>query len=374
MRMRKIFFWISFVSALTLLTTATQTEAASVGELERKLQERDRVILELLERVEALERRVGVQQPTSSTTDLSPADKNIVKDSDQAPGKVVVEEGAEERALERSLTREGALLLTPGLLEVETRVSYIRQEDSAPVFVPSGDDVFVGETELNTDNWIADLQLRLGLPWESQMEIGVPYRWRRVEPVRTVNFTPVDSSSDSGSGLGDLRIGFAKTLAREELWGPDLVGRITWDTDTGKDSDNGIPLGGGYNELRGSMTAIKRQDPVAFVGELSYEHTFEDNDIQPGSILSSLLGGNIALSPETALSLFFVAAYQDETEINGKKVDGSDRTIGTFQLGGSTLLAKGTLLSLSGGMGLTDDADDFSISFSLTKQFNTPFF
>jgi len=43
-------------------------------------------------------------------------------------------------------------------------------------------------------------------------------------------------------------------------------------------------------------------------------------------------------------------------------------------LGGSTLLAKGTLLSLSSGMGLTDDADDFSISFSLTKRFNTPLF
>ena len=373
--MKKEFFRITFVTfVMTLMTATTHAQAASVQELERKLQERDKVILELLERVEALEQRVGVQRQPTNKTELPPADNNISQDSDQAPGKVVVEVGEEERALERSLTREGALLLPPGLLEVETRLTYVRQEDSSPVFVPSGNNVLAGETELNADNWTADFQLRLGLPLDSQLEIGLPYRWRRVESVRNVNFAPVDGSSDSGSSLGDLRVGFAKTLIKEGLWNPDLVGRITWDTDTGKDSDEGIPLGGGFNELRGAVTAIKRLDPVAFVGELSYEHTFEDNEVQPGSILSSLLGGNIALSPETALSLFFGAAYQNETELNGKKIEGSDRTIGTFQLGGSTLLAKGTLLSLSGGIGLTDDADDFLISLSLTKRFNTPLF
>jgi hypothetical protein len=371
---RKIFLGISLVFVLTLLTAVTQAQAANVEELERKLQERDKVILELLERVEKLERRVGVQQSISSPKDLSSSEKNIDQSSDQAPGKVVVEEGAEERALERSLTKEGALLLSPGVLEAETRLTYIRQEDRSPVFIPSGNDVSVGETELNVDNWIADLQFRLGLPWDSQFEIGLPYRWRQVESVENVNFVPINNSSESASGLGDLRIGFAKTLIKEGFWNPDIIGRITWDTDTGKDHDNGVSLGGGFNELRGTLTAIKRQDPVAFLGSLSYEHTFEDNDIQPGSIISSNLGGNIALSPETALSIFFGAAYQNETEVNGKKIEGSDRTIGTFQLGGSTLLARGTLLSLSGGMGLTDDADDFSISFSLTKQFNTPLF
>jgi len=373
--MKNKFFRITLVMyVLTLSTTVSQAQAASVQELERKLQERDKVILELLDRVEALERRVGVQRPTSNTPDLPSTEKNLTQDSAQEPGTVVVEEGAAERALERSLSREGALLLPPGVLDVETSVTYVRQEDSSPVFVRSGNDVFVGETKLKVDTLIADLQTRLGLPLDSQLEIGLPYRWREVESVRNVNFVPVDTSSDSGSGWGDLRVGLAKTLVREGVWNPDLIGRITWDTDTGNKRDNEVPLGGGFNELRGSLTAIKRQDPIAFVGELSYEHTFEDNDIQPGSILAAILGGNLALSPETALSLFLSTAYQNDTEINGNKVAGSDRTIGTLQLGGSTLLAKGTLLSLSSGMGLTDDADDFSISFSLTKRFNTPLF
>jgi hypothetical protein len=53
----------------------------------------------------------------------------------------------------------------------------------------------------------------------------------------------------------------------------------------------------------------------------------------------------------------------------GREIDGSDRNIGTFVVGGSTLLARGTLLNLSAGIGLTDDADDFSLSLSLPIRF-----
>jgi hypothetical protein len=126
-----------------------------------------------------------------------------------------------------------------------------------------------------------------------------------------------------------------------------------------------VSLGGGFHELRGSLTAIKRQDPIVFVGGLAYEHTFEEGPVQPGPAVSAGFGSFIALSPETSLRLLLSAAYQDETELSGNKIDGSDRTIGTFVVGGSTLLATGTLLNLSAAIGLTDDADDFSISLSL---------
>jgi hypothetical protein len=37
-------------------------------------------------------------------------------------------------------------------------------------------------------------------------------------------------------------------------------------------------------------------------------------------------------------------------------------------------MAPGTLLRLLGGIGLTDDADDFSLSLSLTRRFENPLF
>lgn len=214
----------------------------------------------------------------------------------------------------------------------------------------------------------------MGLPWDSQLEIGLPYQWRKVESVTNVGFAPIDTSNESGSGSGDVRVGVAKTLLREGLWRPDLIGRFTWDTDTGKTRDNEVSLGGGFREVQGSLTAIKRQDPVVFVGGLSYEHTFEKAQIQPGRTIAANFGSYIALSPETSLRLFLTTAFQNETLLSGSKIDGSGRTIGSFVVGGSTLLVPGTLLNLSLGIGLTDDADDFSISLSLPTRFGTPLF
>jgi hypothetical protein len=343
--------------------------------LERKLQERDKVILELLERVEALEQRIGVKhvpaeaaKAPAGAPDKAPvgsAEKVSEEETTDIPGKVVVKEGEAERALERSLTRAGALLLLPGVLEVEPSFRYARNEDSTPLLFTSGVSTFAGETEFNVNSLTADIALRLGLPWDSQFEIGLPYQWREVESVNAINFATTDSSSQWGNALGDVRVGLAKTLLHEGLWRPDLIGRITWDTDSGKSSDNGVSLSGGYNELRGSLTAIKRQAPMVFVGGLSYEYSFEENHIQPGPIVAANFGSYIAMSPETSMSFLFTGAYQEETELFGSAVEGSDRTLIAFVVGGSTLLAKGILLNLSFDIGLTDDTDDFAVSLSL---------
>ncbi|MDH5534081.1 MAG: transporter [Betaproteobacteria bacterium] len=344
-------------------------------ELERNLQERDKVITELLERVEALERRVGVQRPGTGTAEASKqvvapsTERNVTDGSQRAPGVVVVEEGGAERALERALTLEGALLLPSGVLEIEPGLTYSRREDAAPRFVTSPGSVLAGETEINANSLTADLALRLGLPWDSQLEIGLPYRWREIESVTSVGFTPTDASSRSGTGLGDVRVGLATTLFRESLWRPDLVGRITWDTDSGRAQDDSVPLGGGFHELRGSLTALKRQDPLVFVGGLSYEYAFENDQLQPGPTLSANFGSFIALSPETSLRFQLFGSYQKDTKFLGREIGGSDQTVGTFLVGGSALLARGIALNLSVGIGLTRDADDLSISLSLPIRF-----
>jgi hypothetical protein len=230
------------------------------------------------------------------------------------------------------------------------------------------------ETERNANRLSADLAVRLGLPWDAQFEIGLPYRWAEIETATNLGFAPITSSTESGSGLGDVRIGLAKTILREDLWLPDLVGRVTWDTDTGRPDDNGVSLSGDFHEIRGSLSAIKRQEPVVFIGGLSYQYSFEKGQIQPGPVFSMNLGGALALSPETSLRFFFSGAYQGETEVFGNRIAGSERTIGSFVIGGSTLLAPGVLLNTSLGIGLTDDADDFSLMFSLPIRFSTPVF
>ncbi len=366
------------------LTSQAQDADTRTEEMERRLQERDKVILELLERVEMLERRVGVERRGSGSgqvpaeaikPDAVPeAERTITEISEGAPGAVVVKEGDAERALERSLTRTGALLLPLGILEIEPGLRYARQEDSTPGLFSSDDQLFAAETELNANSLTADMALRLGLPWDSQLELGLPYRWREVESLNSVGFVPTESSSQSGAALGDIRLGLAKTLVREGLWRPDIVGRITWDSASGEREDNGVGLGGGFNEIRGSLSVIKRQDPIAIIGGLSYEHSFEEDQILPGPVLAVSFGSFVALSPETSMRFVFSGGYQYESELAGEALAGSDRTLGSLVVGGTTLLAPGLLLNLSLNVGLTDDADDFGISLSLPFRFTSPLY
>jgi hypothetical protein len=356
----------------------SQPQNSQAEDLQHKLRQRDQVILELLERVEALEKQLGVQPyPPNRTVkpDIEPEiDKQRTNKPEQdkterGPGLVVVDESVAERALERSLTRAGVLLLPSGVFEIEPSFVYSRQEDATPSFVMSGSGIVASETERNSDSLSASLLFRLGLPGDSQLEIGLPYRWRRNETVTNVNFSPTQSSSQSGNGLGDLQITLAKTLLRESTGQPDVIGRLTWDTDSGDISDDGVALGGGYNEVQGSLSFIKRQDPLVFVGGFSYEYSFKEGTIQPGETLAANLGSYIALNPQTSLNFALAMAYQKETRIAGSRLEGSERTIAAFVIGGSTLVGRGSLLNLSLGVGLTDDASDFSASLSLPMRF-----
>jgi hypothetical protein len=56
--------------------------------------------------------------------------------------------------------------------------------------------------------------------------------------------------------------------------------------------------------------------------------------------------------------------------LDGRALNGSDRVLASLTLGGSTLIAPGTLLNLSFGIGLTRDADDFSVMLSLPMRFD----
>lgn len=359
------------MAGLVLSAPSVQAEATTVEDLQRRLQQRDQVILELIERVEMLELETGVQ-PARTKAVPSDRDRNAqgtATVADAAPGAVRVDASLAERALERSLTQDGALLLAPGVFEIEPRLSYGRQEDATPSFVMSGGGVVASKTERNSDSLSASLSLRLGLGWDSQLELAVPYRWRHVETATSVGFTPVQASSESGAGVGDVRLTLAKTLLHETSGWPDVIGRLSWDSDSGETDDDGVALGGGYNEAQGGLSFISRQDPMVFISGLSYQYTYEKERVRPGGITAASFGSYIALNPRTSLNLQLSLARQGKTRLDGSPLAGTDRVLGSLVIGGASLVGRGTLLNLSLGVGLTDDADDFTVSLSLPMRF-----
>ena len=88
-------------SALMLTAAPSWAEDARVEVLQRQLAERDKVMLELLRRVETLEKQIGVPR---AVRDSAGESKSVtVNQSASAPGSVIVTEQMAERALERSL-------------------------------------------------------------------------------------------------------------------------------------------------------------------------------------------------------------------------------------------------------------------------------
>jgi hypothetical protein len=370
------------VRLVSAADAAPSTDAAE-AQLLKKVQERDAVIRDLQRRVEELERQTpkAPEQKAPAPAAARPAPPpprppeeavppQEARPRPAAPGQFEVDEDAAERALERTLVQAGVLLLPLGVLEIEPSLAYTRAENQAPNFFTDNSGTFIATEKLRRNIYDADVQLRIGTWFDSQIELRVPYRYVDQSQVRELGFTPTEEQNQHGSALGDIRIGLAKTLVREGPWWPDLVGRLSWDSDTGDTTDNDVALGGGFNQIIAELSAVKRQDPLAFVGAFSYEKPFEKDDIKPGQQFRLALGVAMAASPETSLRFVLDQAFVDDLEVNNQKIDGSNQVVGTLTIGASSIVGRGTFLDVSGDVGLTDDAPDYSVRLSLSKRFD----
>ncbi len=357
----------------------------SNAELLQQIKDRDAVIDELLRRVDALERQASGNSTSPAAaseprpypgqapvaTGVTPPGTTVARAQAEqpAPGAVVVDERAADRALERTLTIEGALLLPKGVIEVAPYTDYTRRDTEFPILLGFEDITTAGFERIKRDEFTTGLRGGIGLPFASQFEFDIPYRYVKENHLRTFNGFPVDNSSEHGDSIGDIRIGIAKTLLRQEGWKPDLLARFTWDTDTGDSVNNGIPLGNGFDDFRFSFTGLKRQDPLAFTATLSYQHSLEKNDLQPGDEIGLSLGASMASSPSTSLSVALVQSFREDFKIDGSRVDGTSTNSAQLLFGASSVLGRHTLLAVSAGVGLTEDSPDYTVNISLPVRF-----
>ncbi|MEZ5858348.1 MAG: transporter, partial [Geminicoccaceae bacterium] len=371
---------VTAVAFLHVSGPASAQDATTVSDetLQEELKARDAVIIELMRRVDELERRLGGKDPSPVEAEAAPTEPTEAPrpvESAEAPppasrGLIDVDELAAERALERTLVDVGALLLPAGQSEIAPAVGFSRRDSNFPALV--GGQVANANTERN--EFAFDLGLSVGLPFDSQFELNVPFDLVNEQANLNINGGIADSQERTGYGLGDITVGFAKTLLREGEWRPDIVGRVVWDTATGDQFDDGVFLGNGFHQIRGQLVAVKRQDPLAFVGGFTYSYQFEDDDVDLGSEYALSLGAALALSPETSLNVALNQTYSDDIEVNGEKINGSDQLAASFDFGGSAIIAPRTLFRLNTSIGLTDDAPDYTVRATVAYRFNTPFF
>jgi hypothetical protein len=405
-------YW--FVAAALAATGAipVQAETPTVEELLKRLEERDSVIGDLMRRVDELEHRVAspavrspsaVDRHTGGAVPVAvrpvpkpsaPAGDKVAAEakpqgpdqapvagerepSDQpqsqpAPGQFTIDEQAAERALERTLVATGALLVPFGQAEVQPSFNYTRREQDVPAQVQVGTSVSFPTEKVKRNELTGTLDLRGGLPWDSQLEFSLPYNYAQQQQVLELGSFGRQTKDRNGSALGDLSVGLAKTVVRESGWLPDLIARVTYDSNTGQTRSNGVPLNGGTNQVIGEIDLLKRQDPLAFVVSGFYDKMFEDNGFKPGDQFGATLGVFLAASPATSLRFQLQQTFADDLKLNNQVVNGSDQVQGLMTIGASSILGRGVLLDVSGGIGLTSDAPDYFVEVALPIRFDVP--
>ncbi len=341
-------------------------------EMQTLLKERDAAIIQLQNSVkDVMARLENVERSISpEATEPAPPPKLAVGDTEEAAAtqgfaKLEVDEQAAQRALERTLVQGGALLLPTWQIEFGPSLSYSLNQFDFPALIPDGGEVLLGSTEVERTVFTTNLDARIGLPFDSQFELGLPYRWADEETRTRILGAPFGQTENrSGDGVGSLRVGLAKTFVRERGWRPDVVGRITWNTGSGDRTDNDIFLGSGFESLSGSLTFIKRSDTMVFLGSVSYQTFEEDDDVEPGDQFAFSVGTAMAVSPSSSLFATISNQFLAETEFDSDKIDGTDITAVALNLGASTIVARGILLNLTTGIGISEDAPDYSIGLS----------
>lgn len=299
-----------------------------------------------------------------------PAVRPVAPPPKGAAGTFDVDEEAAQRALERTLTQSGALLLPARMVTVTPSLAYTRRETTEtpiPATITAGGVTFPAlvNTRNRRNEVTGRLGLKVGLPFESQLELDLPYTHVNQSVVTDFN----GESSASGNGSGDLTLGLAKTLLREHGWRPDLIGRLIYGAGTGKLQDGPVFLGGGFRQAQVELVALKRQDPLAFVGSVYYNRPFEKDQLRPGDAFGFSVASLLAASPATSLQMGFSQTFRKETEEGGIKRPGSKSASGLFSIGASSILARDIMLNTQLGIGLGNDAPKYTFVISLPITF-----
>jgi hypothetical protein len=346
---------------------AADADSVTISQLKEELARRDAVIIDLANRVRALEedRRLPASASPSTSTATSSPEVASGERAGSAPSPPLVDEIAAERALERTLVREGAALLPPGRAEVTAAFSFSPSHIDFPVLVTTPAGTLLGQRRhaLETFDW--RLGVDVGLPWDAQLEISTPYRLVRQRNTDTVGGIWQGEDRASGSGAGDLELGLAKTLIGRPSSGTLLVGRLTWDTGSGSRSAGGVDLGGGYSSLSGQLSASWRRDPVVFFASGAYRR-YLGGTIRPGDTVGLSLGAAVALSPDTALTFALDQSYARAFTVAGVTQNGSEVRSAMLDVSAATIVGDGVLLRVKAGVGLTPGSPDYQFGLGVS--------
>ena len=235
---------------------------------------------------------------------------------------------------------------------------------------------------------MATLTGRVGLTDRSELEVRVPYVYRRdVVTTLSQRDQAITTTSDlNASNIGDVEItGRYQLNAASNKW-PIIVANLRVKTDTGSNPyivprDQfgvalGLATGSGFWAVEPSVSFLFVSDPVVLFGNVSYLHNISKDmnktignvlvgRVTPGDRLGITGGFGFSLNPQFSFSLGYRHNYifGTTTELGPTKQRSTSLQVGSLLFGMSYAIDKTYSINAQFELGVTRDAPD--ITFTL---------
>jgi len=372
--------------------------------LRHELQRQDAQLLELRRVVDTprLQVRGGASPAAGGGTPASrPQAPQQVAQAQQPVGQAP-EEPADGRPPEIAPIFEQPGVLTPPgswVLEPSLQYSYSSSNRVALIgytIIPALLIGLVDVREVKSHSFVGALTVRRGITNRFELEAKFPYVYRTDTTVGREILQDAATErlfESSGQGIGDVEITGRYQLNEGGLDKPYYIASLRLKTRTGKDPfevrttvvpgfrggglEREKPTGSGFYTLTPGLTVLIPSDPVVLFGGVSYQHTFERNNvtrrtdtgsqdlgtIQPGPTFGFNFGMGLALNERSSFSIGYDHLSVGKVKQNGRTAPTSVRVqLGTLLLGYSYRLDSGRTLNLSVGAGLTRDTPDLQLT------------
>ncbi len=328
---------------LALLTVTANAE--DVVQLKRELAAKKAAIAELERRVRELERNAG-RPGSKNVTREAPAFATAfpARPRSPPPPASAPDEDEMDRALERTLVREGGLVLAAWTHEFTPQLSYAHWDRiQDPVL---------------RNSYSAAASFRMGLPYQTQVSFSLPYVHN-------------EGTTGSSSGFGDVGFLLSKELLQEADELPNLVASVGWTSPTRLGNTFApVPYVSGF---QAGITASKRLDPLVVFMSLSYysalSRVVAGTSVDPSDVIGARMGASLAVSPTTAVTAGMNVSYLVDPHAGDLVVPNSDRILTSVDVGLSTLIWQRTFFNLTAQFGVTGHVPDFRVVTALPVRF-----
>ncbi|MGZ3274414.1 MAG: transporter [Caulobacteraceae bacterium] len=284
------------------------------------------------------------------------------------------------------------VLTRPGHFTLEPSFTYSLSSSDRLVFrgveIVTGIQIGVIEADQAQRNTgMATLAGRIGLTDRSELEVRVPYIYRRdVVTTLAQRDQAITTTSDlNAANIGDIEItGRYQLNAASARW-PVIVANLRAKSDSGTNPytvprdqfgvAEGLATGSGFWAVEPSVSFLFVSDPAVLFGNVSYLHSFPKNinrmignvpvgRVTPGDSPGITGGFGFSLNPQFSFSLGYRHNYifGTTTELGGTKQRSTSLQVGSLLFGMSYAMNRNYSLNAQIEMGVTRDAPDVTLT------------